>query len=120
MTTIYVGGSSQDLLRVKAVMTTLRIHGHKITHNWTTRFDEPTKDYVSFALEDIEGIRRAQKVLLIFQQPLEYRGTHSELGMAIILDKPILILGKEADKNIFSRLPQVTIYYNLNDVISDL
>lgn len=114
---IYLGGSSDDLQRIKDMMFALQLDGHTITHDWTAHFDEAVKDYVQFAHNDISGIHSADTIILIFEKPLTYRGTFTELGLAIAWRKPVIILGTQADKNIFSRLDNIVICYSGVDVL---
>ena len=114
----YLGASHHELERAREVMTFLELAGHTITYDWTQAFKDPVKDYLKYARADIAGVYSADVVVLLFENPHPYRGTHTELGLAIAFRKPVIILGKEADKNIFSRLENVSICYQLKDVLT--
>ena len=114
---LYIGGSSQDIPRINHIMEVLKGENYTITHDWTQSFKEEVKDYEQAVRDDLAGIFSADMLILVFEKPLPYKGTHTELGLAIAWRKPVIILGKEADKNIFSRLENVSICYSLMDVI---
>lgn len=115
---IYVGGSSEELVQIRLIMKILQLRGHTITFDWTQCFSWKSPDLTENARLDLEAIREADLVLLVFERNRNYQGTHTEMGIALALGKEVIILGPKADKNIFSRL--CTIYHELYDVISEL
>ncbi len=120
---VYVFGKFQDKRRVREVQAKLIEAGHTITHDWTTHnsslLRNPEKRRISLtqdAINDTEGVRRADIGVGVFIAPLPYEGPHSEFGMAIISGKPVILVGHAADKNVFSHHPLVLVTY---DTIGD-
>jgi len=117
---LYIAGSSQDLPRVKELMTRFQDAGYTLTHDWTTYFDEVPKDYTHFARLDLVGIQAAEYIIFLYERDLPYRGTHTELGLAISWRKPCLILGEYAHKNIFTRLENMYFFKKEEEILEYL
>jgi len=97
-------------------MDLLRAQGIAVTHDWTT-YEETYGDgatletvrqkfvqgvsspqdqsrYGTYANFDLDGVREADLVVMIMDQPeYEYRGTFTELGAALSLGKPVIMTG---------------------------
>jgi nucleoside 2-deoxyribosyltransferase len=67
--------------------------------------------YGMYAMFDIEGVRDADAVIMIIDQPdYEYRGTFTELGAALVSGKPVTIVGPDkvhASTNVFYWHPDI-------------
>jgi hypothetical protein len=101
---IYVAGKFEEKKRVQEVMNLLRAVGHTITHDWSV-VSEASKR--SQAVLDMRGVIDCDVFVGVFEKDLPYRGAHSELGAALVLGKPVYLLGKWANKNIFTYHPNV-------------
>jgi len=65
--------------------------GHELTFDWTVqmgRFDNPSV-LISIAVYEIEAVKEADYVVVILPGRL---GTHVELGAALALDKPVILV----------------------------
>jgi nucleoside 2-deoxyribosyltransferase len=115
---IYVAGAYSDQLTVQSVQQRLRSQGHTITHDWTNRQG-------TSALEDAEcdwrGVKEADLIVLVFSVvDHAYRGTFTELGLALAHGKRIVALrlvDGEYRHNPFLQLPQVKHAYALEDIL---
>ena len=90
---VYVAGKWDQKACVRNVVSKLESYGHTITYRW---FDiEHDNDCATdlrrtYADADIEGVRTADAVVLLMDDPAyAYRGTFTELGAALALDKPV-------------------------------
>lgn len=106
----YVASKFENVERVREVMRTLEIHGHTLTCDWT----ESTEDSIVGAEKDIHGVQRADFLVGVFETPLKYVGSLMEVGMAIGMGIPIVILGSQLDGSIFMHLPFV---FRVNDIL---
>jgi hypothetical protein len=83
---IYVAGAFCDKAAVRRVQDALRAAGHTITLDWTWH-EDGTKDAAALAADaaaDVDGVARADAALFLFTQPTyAYRGTFTELGVAL-------------------------------------
>ena len=95
--------------QAKAFMLKLEAAGHSVTHDWTTETaDNLTRDEFvptmqRFANDDIEGVRRAE-VLILINQP-NCRGAYVEDGIAIALGKPVIVIHAERGEHVFFYAP---------------
>lgn len=82
----------EQYARVKQILAT---EGVSITFDWTEApaLDHRTSgpEHVQRALVDLNGVRAADFVVVLL--PAGY-GTHVELGAALALGKPVLMIGK--------------------------
>jgi nucleoside 2-deoxyribosyltransferase len=103
---VYVAGGLVDKDCVRTVQRHLTERGEcEITHDWTT-VEPPSAGTVeipgietqeerrlrwrSYAAADSKGVKEADWVVLVFESPTyEYRGTCTELGIALGLNKKI-------------------------------
>lgn len=114
---VYVAGKFQDKETVRKVQTILRCNGYTITCDWTGNTAEGlyTNEKLAYerasAIEDVEGVRNADFVILVAHP--ELRGALVEMGMALALGKPVLVLqvgNTEMPFNVFLRHPLVRVY----------
>lgn len=116
----------------------LEAGGHEVTSRWlagahqwdpvAAGIESPESaietvpvEAVRFALDDIEDLQRAGLLIAFTERPranLASRGgRHVELGMAIALDKPILIVGPR--ENVFCTLPGIQVYPDWGALLAD-
>lgn len=65
--------------------------GHRLTYDWTVHGSvakEGADRLREVAVKEKEGVRRADAVVVLLPGG---RGTHGELGMSVILDKPTFL-----------------------------
>lgn len=93
----YVAGKFADRLDVKAIMVGLLLRGHEITCDWTGHElhdnTEPHDLQQQWAVEDMQGVRKADVLIALFVKPHQYRGAFIEIGAALALGKPVWVLG---------------------------
>ncbi len=90
MPSVYVGTSLRNSDRAKEIMSKFIDLGINISYDWTIRgqvFSDA--DLTEIAAAEINGVRECDLFFMI--QPGR-SGTHCELGIAIALHKPIIIL----------------------------
>jgi nucleoside 2-deoxyribosyltransferase len=93
--------------------------GHTLTYDWTSHPD--TTDTEVFRLEsveDLQGVKDAH--ILIYLHPGRF-GSAAELGAALALDKPVIIVGEvsKLDSVYFSH-PHVRFVATISDAIKEM
>jgi hypothetical protein len=96
---IYVAG--KNLERARLVMDTLVNAGHTITYDWVALIDGgATKEK---AVDEAEAVRSSDALVYLWEPDQE--SARYEAGMAMGLDKPIIVSGKA--NAFFFQLPNV-------------
>jgi nucleoside 2-deoxyribosyltransferase len=114
---IYIAGKWDERNLVAGYAKQLVANGFEITWPWYER--EPPGTTAAVAAEfDVRGVRRADTCLFIFERELAYKGALVELGMAIALDKRILVVGKGGDSCIFAHHPVVEHTSSFEEALS--
>lgn len=105
----FVSGKFEDRLNIRRLQSELIKRGHTIAEDWT--YHEYTdKGYpVEYAIADIEGVIRADIYVGRFVGDYNYKGALVELGAALALRKPCIVIGHAIDSCIFTHHPNVTI-----------
>lgn len=109
---IYVAAKWEDGHRAQEVMHRLSAAGHTITYDWTTAPEVSPGQ----ALIDIDGVRRAEALVFLAEQPRAYMGALVEFGVAVERGIPIYVVGQGIDPCIFMYLPQVVRVPHLVDL----
>ncbi len=104
MSRIYVAGKFEDVDRVRAVQEVLREAGHTITLDWTRDDDGFTAVQ---AYRDLLAVQKAEILVFVAYEKLQFKGAYVEMGAALILGKPVYVLGDGIDECLFTMLPQV-------------
>lgn len=116
MSKIYVAG--KDLERAQSVMDMLKQNGHTITFDWVTGIkDEKDEELPQRALDEREAVQQSD--LLVYLWESDQESARYEVGMAMGLNKPIVVSGFK-NKLFFLSLPEVTCVENDEDIISVL
>lgn len=106
---VYVGTSLHNADRACQLINKFLDAGILVTYQWTQHgqiFDD--EELTKVGKLEIDGVRDCDLFFMI--QPGR-AGTHCELGIAIALDKPIVILEEiEAEKKTFYYQPNVYRY----------
>ncbi len=101
----------------------LAVDGVAVTARWITgeHAGSTEAEKARYALEDLEDIRTAD-ALIAFNPPDHHRsgrgGRHVELGYALALAKPVVIVG--ARENVFHWHPEVLVVSTLDAAIAGL
>ena len=108
---IYVAAKFEEASRAHEVMAQLRAAGHIITHDWTgeavgDRTGDVLESYLRRCAEaDINGVFEAD-LLLLLNHPAG-KGIFVELGAALVLSKPVIVVDRErAPNNIFFHMTE--------------
>jgi len=122
---IYLAGKWGDRKAIRKIMGELEEKGHEITHYWPT-YGIPeirtVQNLSDFANQDIEGVRHADIVVVLMTDPAyAYRGSFTEVGAALGMDKPLFIVESPDPKaycktNCFYYHPAITHVARLEDV----
>ena len=124
---IFVSGKFADKPLIKTKMTELQELGYILTHDWTIH--ETNHNGVSnktnAAINDINGIKACDiQIIIISDDKYPYRGTFTELGCSLGLEKQVLILCsfKKAYcmTNPFYYHPLVKHYESWSDLLVEL
>lgn len=115
---VYVAGAYCDKPTVKQVQTELKRAGCVITHDWTTVSNANAMEH---AIADERGVKQADVVVAVFSvEQHAYRGTFTEMGMALGLSKMVFALclvDGDYKHNPFLQLPQVRMTHSLDEVV---
>ncbi len=114
---VYVAGAFKHKQKIVSVMKDLEKNGFHITHKWTeveVSHDSVHEDFGRWAEQDENGVRNAEVVLIYITDPNHtYRGTSTELGIAIALRKFIVVVDPDYrpmmgfHENVFAAHPLV-------------
>jgi nucleoside 2-deoxyribosyltransferase len=129
MASIYIAARYSAKEDMKRVAAHLENEGHTITSRWLDEKYSPSvtmdqvagEDLVSFAVDDLADIERADVFLLFSVDPLiptVRGGRHVETGFAIASGKTVFVVGPK--ENIFHHLPEVRHHYELATVVKEL
>lgn len=94
---IYIATSLENAEAHRALREQLEQGGHRITYDWTQHGSAQAEEEArqrEVAEAELDGVRRADVVIVLLPGG---RGTHTELGFALALGKPVLIHGTTAE-----------------------
>lgn len=115
---LYVAGSFLEKNIVNAIERRLAKEGFGITSTWIRHAGtENPVELEEQALIDARGISIADALVVVL--PGRY-STASEIGLAIGFKKPVVLLGKKDDRNLFFYHPLVTAYPDIESLIEGL
>jgi len=126
---IYVAGKWKEREKVRSIMDMLEARGHIITCDWTKHtlpenieLDRAHKEksfikdynwakngHKTYAKEDLNGVRTCD-VLVAYMPDTDvfYKGAWIEVGIALGLDKKVIIIGKDVT-TVFLSLSNITV-----------
>ena len=121
---IYVAAKYCDRDAVRVVYDDLRKNGHEITCDWTDHNiyteDAPLEKKSSFAADDIDGVRNADAVIALFIEERHQRGALIEIGAALGLGKPVMIVGDHEASSTLLQHPLITRYQHIGHVYAKI
>lgn len=100
---VYIASKLNNIPRVRLLSEMLRARGHSLTYDWTVNgpaykesasVAENNRTMRGVAEAELGGIALADAVIVLLPGG---RGTHVEIGAALALNKPVLIVGSESD-----------------------
>ncbi len=139
---IYVAGKWSERLKVKNVMEMFESRGHIITCDWTKHIapernvrnkgngiftkgydwskneDWAQNGHKTYAEEDLEGVKNCDVlVACMWSTDIFYKGAWIEIGIALGLDKQVIIIGKDIT-TVFLGLPNVAVVQFKEEVLT--
>ena len=99
---IYIAAKFEDTDSYAVMKKRLEAEGHSITYDWTVH-NENELSKKECALADTQGVIDCD--LLLLKAHVKGKGQYSELGMAIALKKPSIIIDDGESTNIFFHHP---------------
>lgn len=103
---VYLAGSFADRDRVTAITETLADLGFEMTNSW--QHEHAGESPHTCAVRDLEGIDRADALMVLADTPTTTGGYWVEIGYAIRKQMPIIVVTQEA-RNVFLHLPGVKV-----------
>ena len=100
---VYVATKWENRPEASEVMRYLEGRGHEVTYDWTVQEQESAEQ----AIADINGVLRAERLVILAHQTLPYRGVYVELGAALASCVPVYLVGDGLDLCLFSKHPLV-------------
>jgi nucleoside 2-deoxyribosyltransferase len=108
----YVAGKYGEREHIRLVFKELQKMGHEITVDWTNHDVYPNDAIAEklgqFAEDDCDGVRNCDALIACLLNSHEYKGLWCEMGGALILGKPVYIVGEAGDSCIFTNHRLVT------------
>ncbi len=93
---IYLAGKWGARIPIRKIMRELETEQkHEITHYWPDNEDgDRSPQFLGkCAHDDIEGVRNADIVVVLMDDPeYAYRGSFTEIGAALALNKPVFVV----------------------------
>lgn len=89
---IYVASGLENVENARSLCTRLKIADHTITYEWMKHgavWDKGERVVRDVATQEMSGVRHADVVVVLLPGG---RGTHVELGAALALGKPVIIV----------------------------
>ena len=85
---IYIAGKWSEKEKLQKKILDLIAQGHTITHDWTRFESDPNNSFQSMADHDVNGVINADIYIGIMDDDqYPYRGTFTELGVALATQK---------------------------------
>lgn len=105
---IYVAAKFEDRLLVREVFKTIESYGFRVALDWTDHEKDGTLDKIKWANADIDAIRECDAVIALFIEERHQRGALIEIGAALGLNKPVIIVGDKENTSTLLRHPLIT------------
>jgi nucleoside 2-deoxyribosyltransferase len=125
---LYVAGCFARAEDINLYIRMLKHSGYEITHDWTKV--EISEDYkekrATYAIFDVEGVRDADTlVIIITEKDYPYMGTSTELGVALGLNKRVVIYDMCPDsrfmkEHLFIHHPNVKIVTTWRELLQQI
>lgn len=116
---VYVASSIFNASHIQPIIHFLREKGIEITYDWTVHgqvFDEAQLEEVG--KKEYAGVVECDVLFMVFPAR---NGSHCELGIALALNKPVIILlDRVAELKPFYFLPAVTRFQDEGEALSYL
>lgn len=110
---LYFAGASKQRFHIARLAKAAESQGHTVTHRWWEVMDNPKVDYCRAAIDDLQGVADCEALVAVLDDVLISPGAHLELGYALALQKPILVIVTDWDRqlqeSIWLHLPQIAL-----------
>lgn len=103
---VYVAGPSAELQRCERVIATVRDLGIRVTHDWPAALAAGHGD-LALAPACLAGVAAADLVLVLAPAGGTTIGAWAEMGAALVLRKPVLLVWREGTPIPFESLCQL-------------
>jgi nucleoside 2-deoxyribosyltransferase len=125
---IYVAGKWGDRENISKYIQDIQKHGFEISYDWTKNEIQECRTHEEmsfFAEKDMNGVKTSDVVvLLITDKEYAYRGTFTEMGGALALNKTIFIVdpfeNAVCHSNIFYWHPLIYHVKSWKDLLEEL
>lgn len=127
MTRVYVAGAVSNLRRAKSFCERVKQHPNlSLTLDWVTPYETgglsdlqlPEEDRIEFAWKDLESVANADVLVVLSEVRLMGRGMYVELGFALgLANPPIIIVSGGGKRSIFTASGVVD--YEFPDSLTD-
>lgn len=122
---VYISGAFGHRAEIRGFAQRLENKAHEVTSHWLTepdmRLDDPAImewEERQRCNEDVLDVRRSDVLLLVGYWDSTAGGYHTEMGMAVALEMPIIVLGEP--RNFFYRWPYVRLATGIDDALNIL
>jgi len=122
---VYVAGKWTDKDTIAMKMNQIEKLGYDISHKWINY--EPTGKYNKSTLADydLKGVQNCDLLIVVMDDPLyAYRGTFTEVGIALGLGKKIYIFDPNENSysstNVFYHHPSIKHFNKWDDIMQML
>lgn len=113
---VYVAGKFEDRENIRSIYHILKQYGHTIALDWTNHeHPKSDKEQEQWAIADIEGVKQCDTLIAIFSKDYRYRGALIEVGAALALGKPVIIIGSNENSSTLLHHPLVTKLDSITD-----
>jgi nucleoside 2-deoxyribosyltransferase len=117
---VYVAGRWEDRERVREVQEALEDIGYTIMLDWTNHEYPQDELLCKWAEADIMAASAADLVVVIMEEPHDYKGAWAEIGAALGNGKPVYIAGHGCDSAIMLHHPLVKQFEHPYHIIDEL
>lgn len=102
---LYIASKFSNYEAVRAAQKQSIAAGHSITYDWTKHVDIGENDMVQCAVSDLEGVEHCD-ILILYSVP-NMQGAWLEMGYALAIGTPVVIVGEIVQPTVFSHHPLV-------------
>jgi len=119
MTIFYIAGKWEEREQIREIQKALIEKGHEITCDWTYHEKDDPGYPVTYAVEDIEGVKNCDVYVGVFVSDLNYKGALVEMGAALATFKTVCIIGHAIDSCLFREHPLVGWYDTVEEFLEE-
>jgi nucleoside 2-deoxyribosyltransferase len=91
---IFIAADWKHRREAHTAMVALANWGHEVTCDWTAETAKTPDALARIADRDVHGVVRADGLIALMSRSGGYRGVWFEIGLALALGKPVVVIGK--------------------------